>query len=238
MLHIVCCVLHAVHLLAHAPEQAVSARTHAHAQRARADALVGVAVADEALGRTPLVICAFTLHWPQLPRHSSCTASIAAEQCGLAATAHHGHRHREGAAGGRDGGTPGRLVHRAAASLQGTPQRRRGALLACMSHRACCALPANICSQLPRLTLCSVLRCLFVCLFICLLVYLFVCLFATGLCKTHRRWRGLRLTRVTLVVMAYSRLAAQECVAVRALVRRRQPRQAAAAQAHCTSAYA
>ena len=57
------------------PEQAVSARTRARAQRARADALVGMAVADEAVGRTPLVICAFTLHWPQLPRHTLCTAA-------------------------------------------------------------------------------------------------------------------------------------------------------------------
>ncbi len=96
--------------------------------------------------------------------HSSCTASIAAEQCRLAATTDRGRRHRDGAAGRRDGGAPGRLVHRAAASLQGTPQRRRWALAACMSHRACCALPASICSQLPRLTLCSVLRYLFVCL--------------------------------------------------------------------------
>ena len=79
---------------------------------------------------------------------SSCTASIAAEQCWLAATTDHGHRHREGAAGGRDGGAPGRLVHRAAASLQGTLQRRRWALAACMLHRACCALPAHVCSQL------------------------------------------------------------------------------------------
>jgi cytochrome c biogenesis protein ResB len=38
--------------------------------------------------------------------------------------------------------------------------------------------------------------CLLVCLFVCLLVCLFVCLFATGLCKKHRRWRGLRRTRV------------------------------------------
>ncbi len=58
------------------PEQAVSARTHARAQRARADALVGMAVADEAVGRTPLVICAFTRgHWPQPPRHTLCTAA-------------------------------------------------------------------------------------------------------------------------------------------------------------------
>ncbi len=34
-----------------------------------------MAVADEAVGRTPLVICAFTLRWPQLPRHMLCTAA-------------------------------------------------------------------------------------------------------------------------------------------------------------------
>jgi hypothetical protein len=88
--------------------------------------------------------------------HSSCTASIAAEQCRLAATTDHDRRHREGAAGGRDEGAPGRLVHRAAAFVQGTPQRRRWALAARMLHRVCCALPA------------------------------FVWLVATGLCKTHR----------------------------------------------------
>ena len=27
------------------------------------------------VGRTPLVICAFKLHWPQLPRHTLCTAA-------------------------------------------------------------------------------------------------------------------------------------------------------------------
>ena len=101
-----------------------------------------------------------------------------------------------------------------------------------MLHCACFALPASICSHLPRPTLCSVLRCLFVCLLACL----FVCLLATGLCKTRRRWRGRRCTCVIARLMAYSRLAAQGCV--RALVRCRQPRRAAAAQAHCTSAYA
>ncbi len=59
---VACCML--------PPEQAVSARTHA-----RADALVGMAVDDEAVGRTPLVICAFTLHWPQPPWHTLCTAA-------------------------------------------------------------------------------------------------------------------------------------------------------------------
>jgi hypothetical protein len=42
---------------------------------ARADALVGMAVADAVVGRTPLVICAFTLHRPQLPRHTLCAAA-------------------------------------------------------------------------------------------------------------------------------------------------------------------
>ena len=109
--------------------------------------------------------------------HSSCTASIAAEQCRLAARKGRGQlqRCREGAAGGPDGGAPGRLVHRSAASLQGTPQRRRWALVARMLHRVCFAVPAQICSQLPHLTLCSVLRCLFCdwlfgCLFVCLFV--------------------------------------------------------------------
>ena len=56
------------------------------------------------------------------------------------------------------------------------------------SWRACCivpavcfAVPAQICSQLPHLTLCSVLRCLFFvvgCLFVCL----FVCLFFVCVC--------------------------------------------------------
>ncbi len=64
---VVCCLL--------PPEQPVSARTHARAQRARADALVGMAVADAAVERTTLVIWALTLHWPQLPRHTLCTAA-------------------------------------------------------------------------------------------------------------------------------------------------------------------
>ncbi len=51
------------------------ARTHTRAQRARADALIGMAVADEAVGRTPLVICPLTLHWQQLPRHALCAAA-------------------------------------------------------------------------------------------------------------------------------------------------------------------
>ncbi len=59
---------------AHALGASSYARTHTRAQRARADALVGMAVADEAVGRAPIVICAFTLHWPQLPRHTLRTA--------------------------------------------------------------------------------------------------------------------------------------------------------------------
>ncbi len=75
MLHVACCMLRVacrpslVACCVLPPEHAVSARTHARAQCARADALVRMAVADEAVGRTPLVICAFTLRWPQLPRH-------------------------------------------------------------------------------------------------------------------------------------------------------------------------
>jgi hypothetical protein len=67
---------------------------------------------------------------------SSCTASIAAERCRLAARTDRGHRQRcrEGAVGGRDRGAPGRLVRRAAASLQGAPQRRRWALVARSLH--------------------------------------------------------------------------------------------------------
>ncbi len=41
-----------------------------------------------------------------------------------------------------------------------------------MLHRAFFASPAHSCSQLPRPTLCSVLRCLFVCFFVCLFVRL------------------------------------------------------------------
>ena len=190
MLHVACCMLHVacrpslVACCILPPEQAVSARTHARAQRARADALVGMAVADvggraQSLSHlrvhTPLVTAA-TAH----TMHRSCTASIAAEQCRLAARTDRGQwqRCREGAAGGRDGEEPGRLVCRlgAAASLQGTPQRRRWALAARMLHRACCALPASICSQLPRLTLCSVLRYLSGRLFVCLFACLFACL--------------------------------------------------------------
>jgi hypothetical protein len=156
---VACCMLPPC---AHALEASSYARTHARAQRASADALC----------RSPWVL---TVHWPLLPRHMlcaaqcSCTASIAAEQCRLAARADRGQlqRFREGAAGGRDGEEPGCLVHRSAASLQGTPQRRRWALVALMLHRVCCALAAHICSesQLPRLTS---LRFYAVCLLACL----------------------------------------------------------------------
>ncbi len=68
---VACCMLPP---RAHALGASSYARTHTRAQRARADALVGMAVVDEAVGRTPLVICAFTLHW-QLPRHTLCAAA-------------------------------------------------------------------------------------------------------------------------------------------------------------------
>jgi hypothetical protein len=75
---------------------------------------------------------------------------------------------------------------------------RRWALVARMLHRACFALPASICLQVTTAAPDPLFgSTLFVCLFVCLLfVCLFVCLFATGLCKTHNRWRGLRRTRV------------------------------------------
>ena len=51
------------------------ARTHARAQCARADALVVMAVANEAVGRIASVAHARTVHWPQPPRHMLCTAA-------------------------------------------------------------------------------------------------------------------------------------------------------------------
>ena len=49
------------------------ARTRA--QRASADTLFGMAVADEAVGRGASVAHARTVNWPQLPRHTLCTAA-------------------------------------------------------------------------------------------------------------------------------------------------------------------
>jgi hypothetical protein len=170
----------------------------------------------------------------RLPHILCCTVSIAAEQRRLAARTDRSRRQRcrEGAAGGRDGGAPRRLVHRASASLQGTPQRRRWALVARMLHRVCFELPAQICSQLPRLTLCSVLRCLFAWLF----VYLFACDWPLQNTPSMARPTPHARRHAGVGLLAF---AAQECVAaVCALVRRRQPRRAAAAQAHCASAYA
>jgi hypothetical protein len=91
--------------------------------------------------------------------------------------------------------------------------------------------------------------CSFFCLFVCFFVPLSVCSFVRSfvrlfvrsfvrsficLCvcvrplETRRRWRGTPHAR-RCAVMAYWRAAAQECVAaVRALVRRHQPRRAAA----------
>ena len=135
---------------AHALRPNASRYARARARNVNARALfVRMAVADEAVGRKASVALrthsalatAATAH----DVHSSCTASIAAERCRLAARADRGRlqRCREGAAGRRDGGAPGRLVRRAAASLQGTPQRRRRALVARIVHRACCASPAH-----------------------------------------------------------------------------------------------
>jgi hypothetical protein len=64
---------------------------------------------------------------------------------------------------------------------------RRWALVARMLHRVCCALPAHLrTSAAPDPLFGSTL----------FVFLLFVCLFATGPCKTHRRWCGLRRTRV------------------------------------------
>ena len=60
---------------ARALEASSYARTHARAQRAFADALVGMAVADKAVGRGASVAHAPTVHRPQLPRHTLCTAA-------------------------------------------------------------------------------------------------------------------------------------------------------------------
>ena len=211
---------------------------------ARADAFVGMAVADAAVAQESLrhpaarteSVTALLLCWSRLPRHTLCTA--AAPHPSLQSSV--GLQLQQITTIGTDKAlladvtakSPDasyiellRLFKVRRSVADGHSQRG-------MLHCACFALPASICSHLPRPTLCSVLRCLFVCLLACL----FVCLLATGLCKTRRRWRGRRCTCVIARLMAYSRLAAQGCV--RALVRCRQPRRAAAAQAHCTSAYA
>ncbi len=84
-----------------------------------------------AVARTPC--------WSRTAAHTvygGCTAPVAVQQLRLAARQDRGRRHRcrEGAPGGRDGGAAGRHIHRAAAPLQGTPQRRRWALVARMLH--------------------------------------------------------------------------------------------------------
>jgi hypothetical protein len=173
--------------------------------------------------------------------HSSCTASIAAHQCRLAALTDRAQlqRCREGAAGGRDGGAPGRLVHRVAASLQGTQLQMgtRSAHAASVPAASCLLRVARehlfaAAAPDPLFGSTHMFVRLFVRLFVCLRGCFFVCdgpLQNTPLMARptpHARRR---------VVMAYSRLAAQEC-AVRALVRCRQPRRAAAAQAHCAAA--
>ncbi len=104
------------------------------------------------VARTP------TLNCSRLP-HISCTAAAPhpspRSSAGVAARTDRGHRPccREVPVGGHDREEPGRLVHRASASLQGTPQRRRWALAARMVLRACCTLPAHICLLLPHVSL-------------------------------------------------------------------------------------
>ena len=60
---------------AHALGASSYVRTHTRAQRASADALVGMAVADEAVEHKASVAHACTVHWPQLPRHILCGAA-------------------------------------------------------------------------------------------------------------------------------------------------------------------
>ena len=155
--------------------------------------------------------------------NSSCTASIAAEQCRLAARRDRSRlqRCREGAPGGGDGGAPGRLVHRAAASLQGTlsPMGTRSA------HAASCLLRVARANLLTAAApdppfgstlFLSSFACLFACLFFCL----FPCDWPLQNTPSMARPTPHERRRV---VMAFSRRAAQEC-AVRALVRHRQAR--------------
>ena len=81
MLHVACCMSFAQAVrrmlppCAHALGAGNYARTHARAQRARADALFGMAVADEAVGRGASVAHARTVNWPKLPRHTLCTTA-------------------------------------------------------------------------------------------------------------------------------------------------------------------
>ena len=79
MLHVACCMTSvACGMLlpgAHALEASSYARTHARAQRAFADALVGMAVADKAVGRGASVALSRIVHRPQLPSHTLCTAA-------------------------------------------------------------------------------------------------------------------------------------------------------------------
>ena len=86
--------------------------------------------------------------------HGICNASIAAEPCRLAARTDRRHRRQQGAASGRDGEQPGRVVRRASPSLQGTPSAmgtRSARCIRRMLHRACCAMPAHLGAQLPYL---------------------------------------------------------------------------------------
>ena len=70
MMSVACHMLHAATWRARSSSQQLC--THA---RARADALVDMAAADEAVERTDSVAHARTVHWPQLQRHMLCTAA-------------------------------------------------------------------------------------------------------------------------------------------------------------------
>ncbi len=79
MSHVACCVLHAVRPLLHVAcchRSRQFRRVCTRARNVHARTLLSVwPWPMKAVGRTPLVICAFTLHWPQLPEHRLCTAA-------------------------------------------------------------------------------------------------------------------------------------------------------------------
>jgi hypothetical protein len=93
--------------------------------------------------------------WYMLPvmphvARCSCTASIAAEKCRLAARADRERWHPcgEEAPEALDGETPGRLIHRASGPLQGALR----APCALVASGVRCPLPAHIWPQLPHPT--------------------------------------------------------------------------------------
>jgi hypothetical protein len=130
-LHAACCMVHGACCMLHVACCRSQVDSCCHLMRSlegvmhasKSSRLFGMALAHEKVG--------WKIRWSRLPvyiMYSSCTASIAAEQCRLAAHADRGRRQccREVAAGGRDREVRGRLVHRSSVSLQGAPSRIHG----------------------------------------------------------------------------------------------------------------